>query len=230
MVKYVHGRQYDDADALRQELLTDGIVMPDARADPSAAITRATEAVQRKRAQLQGKLCTRYILEAGGESAKSQKCKQRAATKRDVNAVMERVARGAVATVTVGTGDAAEVLTSPAEVVRECSEWSDRRMGLMQPKWSQRPDVAVGHAVWAVGETVVCGTVRAIDGDGHYTVAIDGGGMMTPVYRQNICFKWQVGADVRVPAMAAPGGLSSLRAYNGQRGNDGNEYSCGAGW
>ena len=39
--------------------------------------------------------------------------------------------------------------------------------------------------------------------------------MMTPVYRQNICLKWQVGADVRVPAMAAPGGLSSLRASTG---------------
>ena len=39
--------------------------------------------------------------------------------------------------------------------------------------------------------------------------------MMTPVYRQNICLKWQVGADVRVPAMAAPGGLGSLRASTG---------------
>ena len=93
-------------------------------------------------------------------------------------------------------------------------------MSLMQPKWFQRLGVAVGHAVWAVGETVVGGTVRAIDGDGHYMVAVDGGGVMTPVYRQNICLKWQVGADVRVPAMAAPGGLSS---------DDGNEFSCGAG-
>ena len=41
------------------------------------------------------------------------------------------------------------------------------------------------------------------------------GGMMAPVHRQNICLKWQVGADVRVPAMAAPGGLSSLRASTG---------------
>ena len=29
MVKHVHRRQYDGADALRQELLGDGIVMPD---------------------------------------------------------------------------------------------------------------------------------------------------------------------------------------------------------
>ena len=104
MVKYVHRRQYDGADALRQELLADGIVIPDARADPTAATNHATEATKRKRAQLQDKLRTRYILEAGGESAKSQKCKQRAATKRDANAVMELVARGAIGTVTVGTG------------------------------------------------------------------------------------------------------------------------------
>ena len=199
------------ADALRQELLTDGIVMPDARVGPTAAIMHATEAIKRKRAQLQGKLRTRCILEAGGESAKSQKCKQRAATKRDVNAVVERVARGAIGTVTVGTGGATEVLTSPSEVARECSEWSDRRMSLMQPEWFQRFDVAVGHVVWAVGETVVGGTVQAIDDDGHYTVAIGGGGMVTSVYRQSICLKWQVGASVRVLAMAAPGGVSSLR-------------------
>ena len=95
------------------------------------------------------------------------------------------------------------------------SAWSDRRMSLMQPKWFQRPDVAVGHVVWAVGETVVGGTVQAIDDDGHYTVAIDGGGTMASVCRQNICLKWQVGASVRVPAMAAPGGGSSLRAPEG---------------
>ena len=67
------------ADALRQELLTDGIVMPGARADPTAATKYATDAINRKCAQLQGKLRTRCILEAGGESAKSPKCKQRAA-------------------------------------------------------------------------------------------------------------------------------------------------------
>ena len=75
-----------------------------------------------------------HILEAVGESARSQKCKQRAATKRGVNMVMERVVRGTIGAVAVGTGDAAEMLTSPSEVARECSEWSDRRMSLMQPK------------------------------------------------------------------------------------------------
>ena len=121
------------------------------------------------------------------------------------------------------------MLTSPSEVARECSEWSDRRMSLMQPKWFQQLDVAVGHVVWAVGETVVGGTVQTADDDGHYTVAVDGGGTMASVYRQNICLKWQVGADVRVPAMTAPGGASSLRAPVGGVGGGGNECSCGAG-
>ena len=55
---------YDGADALRQELLTGGIVMPDARDDPADIIQHATEVIKRKRAQLQGKLRTRCILKA----------------------------------------------------------------------------------------------------------------------------------------------------------------------
>ena len=77
---------------------------------------------------------------------------------------MERSIRGAVASVTVGAGDEAEVLTDPVEVARECCEWSDRRMSLMQPKWFRRLDVAVGHAVWVANGTEV------IEGgcDGHW--------------------------------------------------------------
>ena len=66
-------------------------------------------------------------------SAKSQVKKQRAATKRGVNAAMEKPVRvrGVIATVTVGAGDEAEVLTQPIEVVEECSEWGARRMSLL---------------------------------------------------------------------------------------------------
>jgi hypothetical protein len=69
----------------------------------------------------------------------------------DLENMLKSVAREAIVTVTVGTGDAAETPTSPTEVAREYSEWSDRRMGLMHAKWFQRLDVAEGHAVWAVG-------------------------------------------------------------------------------
>ena len=60
--------------------------------------------------------------------------------------------RGAIVTVAVETGDATETLTSPTEVARECSEWSDRRMSPIHAKWIQRLDVAERHAIWAVGD------------------------------------------------------------------------------
>ena len=69
--------------------------------------------IKRKRLELQGRNRAQLILNSGGVSGKSQESKQRAATKRGVNAVMERSARGAVASVTVGACDGAEVLTDP---------------------------------------------------------------------------------------------------------------------
>ena len=166
-------------------------------------VDSATTILKRKRLELQGRNRAQLILNSGGSSAKSQENKQRAATKRDVNAVMERSVRGAVASVTVGAGDAAEVLTDPIEVARECCEWSDRRMSLMQPKWFRRLDVAAGHAVWAVdGSTVAGGFVRAIDNDGHYTVESDAGASLCGVRRENLCLKWQVGSNPGAAAAA----------------------------
>ena len=100
-----------------------------------------------KRKKLHGRKRTQYILDAGGASAKPQEKKQRAALKRGANAVVEKPVRGAIATVTVGAGDEAEVLTQPIEVAKECSEWGASRMSLMQPKRLRRLDVAVGHLV-----------------------------------------------------------------------------------
>ena len=148
VVRFVHKHQLDKAPQLCLALAADGVELPDVYADESAVIERATAVLKRKRLELQGRNRAQLILNSGGVSGKSQESKQRAATKRDVNAVMERSVRGAVASVTVGAGDAAEVLTDPLEVARECCEWSDRRMSLMQPKWFRRLDVAVGHAVW----------------------------------------------------------------------------------
>ena len=95
--------------------------------------------------------------------------------------------RGAIATVTIGAGDEAEVLTQPIEVAKECSEWGARRMSLMQPNWFRRLDVAVGHLVWVHRDgDVVGGTVRAIDNDGHYTVTACGGTAMVGVRRTDL--------------------------------------------
>ena len=134
MVRFVHKRQLDEAPQLCLALAADGIELPDVHADESAVVERATAVMKRKRLELQGRNRAKLILNSGGVSGKSQESKQRAATKRDANAVMERSVRGAVASVTVGAGDGAEVLTDPVQVARECCEWSDRRMSLMHSR------------------------------------------------------------------------------------------------
>ena len=206
VVRFVHKKQLDKASQLCVTLAADGVELPDVHEDESAVIDSATSILKRKRLELQGRNRAQLILNSGGSSAKSQENKQRAATKRDVNAVMERSVRGAVASVTVGAGDAAEVLTDPLEVARECCEWSDRRMSLMQPKWFRRLDVAVGHAVWvADGAKVIGGLVHAIDNDGHYTVKPDTGALLFGVRRETLCLKWQVGSSLGAAAAATRG-------------------------
>ena len=206
VVRFVHKKQLNKASQLCVTLAAGGIELPDVHEDESAVIDSATSILKRKRLELQGRNRAQLILNSGGSSAKSQESKQRAATKRDVNAAMERSVRGAVASVTVGAGDAAEVLTDPLEVARECCEWSDRRMSLMQPKWFRRLDVAVGHAVWvADGAKVIGGLVHAIDNDGHYTVKPDTGALLFGVRRETLCLKWQVGSTPGAAAAATRG-------------------------
>ena len=75
------------------------------------------------------------MLKAGGSKARAHERKLRAATKLEINAVMERPARGAVETVSTGRPDDMEVITDPAAVAAECFEFGKkRRMGSMQPK------------------------------------------------------------------------------------------------
>ena len=43
-------------------------------------------------------------------------------------------------------------------------------MDLMQPKWSRRHDLEVGHEAWrAYDDEVRAAVILAIDNDGHYT-------------------------------------------------------------
>jgi hypothetical protein len=77
-------------------------------------------------------------------------------------------------------------------------------MGLMQPKWFRRLDVAIGHLVWVQRDgDGAGGTVRAIDTDGDYTVATRGGTVMVGVRRAELCLKWQVGAVTSETAAVA---------------------------
>ena len=124
LMRFVHRRKLSEPVSLRDELKRDGVVIGDVRViaggeGAGAIISRLEGILECKRKKLHGRERTQYILDAGGASAKSQEKKQRAATKRDINAVMEKPVRGAIATVTVGAGVEAEVLTQPIEVAKE---------------------------------------------------------------------------------------------------------------
>jgi len=133
------------------------------------------------------------MLKAGGSKARAQERKLRAATKREINAVMERPARGTIETVSTGRGDDMEVITDPVAVAAECCEFGKRRMGSMQPKWFRRYDVAAEHEVWfSDGTTARPGRVTAIDDDGRYTVVDEAGDRHEQLKREHICHQWQL--------------------------------------
>ena len=82
---------------------------------------------------------------------------------------MERSPRGAIESVTVGSGDGASILTDPVDVAKECCAFSARRMSGMQPKWFRKYGAMDGHAVWvASGNRTRRGLVKNADNDGHY--------------------------------------------------------------
>ena len=68
------------------------------------------------RLEVHGRQRCNNMLKAGVTTARAQERKLRAAAKRDINAVMRRSPRGAIESVTVGTGDNVDILTDPADV------------------------------------------------------------------------------------------------------------------
>jgi hypothetical protein len=134
------------------------------------------------------------MLKAGVTIARAQERKLRAATKRGINAVIERSPRGAIESVTVGAGDEVDVLTDPADVAVGCCEFSARRMSTMQSKWFRKYDVTEGRTVWmAVGNRTRRGLVKKMDNDGRYTLQYDGDEHTTSgVRRGAMCLEWQL--------------------------------------
>ena len=117
--------------------------------------------------------------DSGTSSAKSLKQRKRAATKREVDVIMERPCRSTLSAATVGADQGVEVLTEPTQVAQECCDYSTRRFGSMEPKWFRPHDVAEGHEVYAVvRDSVIEGTVTGINNDGHYVVCTDEGEAM----------------------------------------------------
>ena len=140
-----------------------------------------------------GKVRTKNMLKAGWAKARAQERKLRAATKREINAVVERHARGTMETVSMGRGDDMEVTTDPTAVAAECCEFGKRRMGSMQPKWFRRYDVAAEHEVWfSDGMTARSGRLAAIDDGGRCTVVDEAGDRHEQLKREQICHQWQL--------------------------------------
>ena len=120
---------------------------------------------------LQGRNQVRCMLVKGNKTAKAQTRRLRAATKREIDVVMDRPVRQVLSTVQTGSGATRRVITDPEAVAAECCKWSACRMDLMQPKWFRRHDLEVGHEAWHAHESGVRAIViLAIDNNGHYTV------------------------------------------------------------
>ena len=173
------------AAALESEGVPIGVINP---ATPRSELRAHLVGVRRQlRKNLQGKRRMQMVDDSGTFSTKSLRQRKRAATKREVGAIMERPCRSTLSAVTVGTGQDVEVLTGPTQVAQECCDYGTRRLGSMEPKWFRPHDVAEGHEVYAVVRgNVVEGTVTGIDNDGHYVVCTDEGGAMVCV-RSDIC-------------------------------------------
>ena len=106
------------------------------------------ESLRVARLEVHGRRRATNLLKSTATTARAQENKLRAAAKRDTNAVMERSPRGAIESMTVGSGDGASVLTDPVDIAKECCEFSARRMSGMQPKWFRKYGAMQGHTVW----------------------------------------------------------------------------------
>ena len=148
------------------------------------------------------------VAESGTSSSKPLTQRKRAATKREVNTIMERPCRTILSAVTVGTRQGIEVLAKPTQVAQGCCDYSTRRFGSMEPKWFRPHDVAEGHEVYAVDrDSVAKGAVTSIDNDGHYVVRLGADGSVTCA-RSDVC---HVSVSTTTPTAQAVREAAELR-------------------
>ena len=179
---------------LRGELIDDGVWVATVAKDDDLrelSVSKLRESLRVIWLEVHGRRRVGNMLKSTVTTARAQESKLRAAAKRDINAVMERFPRGAIESVTVGTGDGVDVLTDPVDVAVECCEFSARRMSSMQPKWFRKYGVMEGHTVRvASGNRTRRGLVKKIDNDGHYTLQYGGGEHTTSgVRRGTMCLE-----------------------------------------
>ena len=102
MIKAVWWEQWEEVRTLREELESHEVDVPEVieRTERrEGAVKELKEALESFRRATHGKVRTNNMLKAGGSKARAQ---ERKATKREVNAVMERPARGTIGTVPTG--------------------------------------------------------------------------------------------------------------------------------
>ena len=161
-------------DGICDELTQAGVdlpTIPEKDESRAATVAELKTLLKTLRLATQGKRRVQNLLAAGGNPARAQERKLRAATKREIDMVMERPSRGTIETVSVGQGEDLEVMTDPTDVARVCCSFGTKRMGSMQPKWFRKLGVAIGHRVWACQDgEVVPGVVTKINDDGDYVV------------------------------------------------------------
>ena len=151
LVKLVLRSEWAAAARLRGELIDDGVRVATIVEDNDLrelTVKTLRESLRVVRLEVHVRQRANNTLKAGVTTARAQERKLRAAAKRDIDAVMERSPRGAIKSVTVGSGDGSGVLTDPVDVAVECCEFSARRMSTMQPKWFRKYGVMEGHTVW----------------------------------------------------------------------------------
>ena len=116
LIKLVWRSEWAAAALLRGELVGDGVRVATFAEDDDLrelSVKSLRESLRVVRLEVHGRHCVINMLKSTVTSARAQESKLRAAAKRDINVVMERSPRGAIESVTVGTGDDASVLADP---------------------------------------------------------------------------------------------------------------------
>ena len=108
MLKAVWRERWDVVRTLREELEAHEVDVPvvvERTERRESMVKEVKAALQSFRRSTQGKVRTDNMLKAGGSKTRARESKLRAATEREINAVMERPARETVGTVPTGRGD-----------------------------------------------------------------------------------------------------------------------------
>ena len=116
MIKAVWREEWSEVHELRDELEEAGLKPPHVRevsTERENTVRELRKFLKVTRGTTQGKQRTENLLQSGGKFAAAQERKLRAATKREINAVMERPPHTTIGSLATGRDDDMEVLTDP---------------------------------------------------------------------------------------------------------------------